>query len=190
MAVLPIKTEPKCKLCRSPHRADIDALIERRSNRESDEAGNRINLEYVCARLSEWGIVNPNEENIKNHWRKHCEVVSGTEKEEFEAALSELNQEMLDVMDASDGTIDGDLRVIFKLGMKRIRGRILRGEDPGVSVEHALKASAELTKRQDNEAKQELLAALTGGIVHALAPAPTPKQIEGAEVIDVEAVEA
>lgn len=188
MAVLPIKTEPKCKICVSEHRAEIDALLERRSNHESDSAGTRINAAYVLARMAEWGLRNPTEDNIKNHWRKHCEVVSGAEKEEVDAALSELNAEMLSVLDASDGTVDGDLRAIFKLGMKRVRGRILRGEDPGVSIDHALKASAELTKRQDNEAKHELLSALTGGIVQSLDAARPLKQIEGAEVIEGEAV--
>lgn len=192
MAVLALKTEPRCKICRSAHREEIDALLERRSKLESDADGKRINLQYVLARLTELGVPNPNEENIKSHWgrQKHSFIISEAEEKEQATALDDLKSEMLATLDASDGTVDGDLRAIFKLGMHRIRGRIMRGEDPGVSVEHALKASAELTKRRDNEVKQELLGALTAGIVKSIAPASPPKQIEGAEVIEGEAVEA
>lgn len=194
MAVLPTKTEPKCKICQSEHRAEIEALLERRSNREKDDSGKLINLEYVLAQMEAWGVPNPNAENVKSHWRPasdkgHCQIVSEDEAKEFGTDMDELRSEMLDILDGSDGTVDGDLRVIFKLGIKRIRGRILRGEDPGVSVDHALKASAELTKRQDNEVKHQLLETLGAGMTQALAQRKEPKQIEGAEVIDAEATE-
>jgi hypothetical protein len=190
--VLAAKTVPSCKLCKHPRRAEIDALLEKRSNKIRDPKTKQLlfTAEILKKRFAEeFGVVNPTDENLQVHWKKHCEVVTQAEVNEVEDALSELNQEMLDIIDGSDGTVDNDLRVVFKLGMKRIRGRVLRGEDPGVSVDHALKASAELTKRQDNEAKHELLQALTGGIATALSAPRQPLPIEGAEVIEVEVVE-
>lgn len=187
MAVLATKTEPKCKLCRHPNRAEIDALLEKRSKGETDDQGRRFNQEYVLEILATWGVKNPTAENIKNHWRKHCEVVSAETVEEQEQALDELKTQMLAILDESDGSVDGDLLATFRLGIARIRGRILRGEDPGVSLDHAMKAAAELSKRQHNEAGRELLGALVGGIGRALAEPRQPKQLDQpAEVIDVE----
>lgn len=190
MAVLPIKTEKRCKLCSHPNRPDIDVLLEKRSNGESDENGRRFNEEYVKEILSGWGVENPTLDNLKNHWKKHCQVVSSEEAEEAAAELNDLSKEMLAVLEESDGSLDGDLRAVFRIGIGRIKGRILRGEDPGVTLDHALKASAELTKRSHNEAQRELLGTLAGGLAAALAPPVQPRQISGAEVIDVEAVEA
>lgn len=194
MAVLPTKTVPACKICKSEHRADIEALLERRSKREKDDDGNLINGEYVLEKMREWGVPNPTTDNIKSHWRPgtdsgHCEVVTERDANAVADAVSANNQEMLDILDASDGSVDGDLRAIFKVGMRRIRGRIVQGGDPGVSVDHALKASAELTKRRDSETKHQLLAALGAGMQTALEQRKAPKQIEGAEVIEAEAVE-
>lgn len=189
MAVLATKTEPKCKLCSHPNRPEIDVLLEKRSKGETDDKGRRFNGEYVLEILATWGVKNPTLENIKTHFGKHCEVVSATTAEEAEKALSDLNQGMLAVLDESDGSVDSDLRAIFKLGLMQIRGRVLRGESPGVTVDHSMKAAAELTKRQHNEAGRELLGALVGGIASAIAKPKEPKQIGRAEVIDAEAVE-
>ena len=189
MAVLALKTEPKCKLCSHPNRAEIDVLLEKRSKGEFDDKGRRFNADYVLEILGGWGVVNPTLENLKNHWKKHCELVSAEEAEQVASQLSELNAEMLAILDESDGTVDADLRAMFKLGMKRIRGKILSGNDPGVTPEMSLKAAGELTKRAHNESTRELLGTLAGGLALALAQPQQPKQIEGAEVIDVEPVE-
>jgi hypothetical protein len=192
MAVLAIKTEPKCKLCQHSHRPEIDLLLEKRSKGEVDADGNKVNEEYVLAKLTEWGVVNPNKANLTGHFKRHCEVVTDDEAAQVQQELSELNQQMLAAMDESDGSIDGDLRAIFKIGMKRIRGRILQGQDPGITLDHALKSSAELTKRSHNEAQRELLGTLGAGLAQALMAPVRPRQIEpaGEVVIDQEPVEA
>lgn len=189
MAVLPIKTEPKCKLCSHPNRAEIDVLLEKRSKGETDDQGRRFNAQYVMEILAEWGVKNPTVENLKGHWKNHCEVVSAATAEEHEKALSDLQKKMLEILDASDGSVDADLLAMFKLSKESIRGRILRGENIGLTPDHMQKFAAELTKRQHNEAGRELLGALVGGITQSLAAPKQPKQIEGAEVIDQEAVE-
>ena len=189
MAVLAIKTEPKCKLCKHPNRPDIDALLERRSKGDSDAHGNRINEQYVLKQLHEWGVENPTKQNLTNHFAKHCELVTDEEAVEREQELSELQAEMLEALEESDGTIDGDLEAIRKVGMRAIRRKILEGRDPGITNDHVLKAVAEQTKRSSNEAARTLLGTLTAGLAGALAKPKEPKQIEGAEVITVEAVE-
>ena len=195
MGVLPSKTVASCKLCKHPRRSEIDELLLLRSQKARDPVTKKLThtADILRERLaSEFGVENPTLENLAMHWKKHCEVVSDAEVADVTAALDEHNAELLAIIDASDGTVDANLRVIHKLSMARIRGRVLRGEDPGVSVDQGLKAVGELTKRQDNEAKNELLTALTGGIVDSIAAGRQPKQIEAGEVeiIDVEVVES
>lgn len=193
MAVLATKSVPSCKLCKHPRRAEIDVLLEKRSDKVRDPGTKKLLFtgEIVKRLLAEqFDVENPTDENINVHWRKHCEKVSEEEAQEVASALDEHQEELLALVDGSDGTVDGDLRVLFKLGMARIRGRILRGEDGGVSVDHVLKASAELTKRQDNEVKRDVLTALAGGVGLALSQAMQPKQLsQPVEVIDAEPVE-
>lgn len=186
MAVLAIKTEPKCKLCQHPERAAIDALIEQRANREKDADGNQINLEYVLARLIEWGVVNPNEDNIKIHWRRHCQ--RQTDQAVVAAIDAQLGaaQKLLEGGEHAD--VDDTLRTILTLGRADLEARVARGERV-ITVDHMLKAVAELTRRDHNQAQQDLLGALTMGIGAALGPAKPVKELAGAEVVEVEAVE-
>ena len=187
MAVVAIKTEPRCKLCTHPRRAEIDALLERRSRGDLDDAGNRINSDYVEKLLIEWGVVNPNKANFTIHFGKHCEVLADEQAVEREKELSELHQEMLDALDDSDGTIDGDLEAIRKVGMKRIRKLVVEGKDPGITNDHLLKAVAEQTKRSSNDAARSLLGQLAGGLVQAIAGSHAPRQITSpVEIIDAE----
>lgn len=196
MAVLQTKTEARCKICSSPHRAAIEALLEKRSDKVRDPVTRELlySGDIVLAKLrDEYGIENPTLENISGHWKKHCEKVSVEEVADVEAALDEHREELLAILDETDGSVDGDLRVIFKLGIARIRGRVLRGEDPNVTTDQSLKAAAELTKRQDNEAKRDVLQALAGGIGLALtrgAKQATLPPGEQPEVIEQEPVEA
>jgi len=189
MAVVAIKTEPRCKLCTHPQRSDIDALLERRSRGDLDDKGNRINQEYVIKVFAEWGVKNPTKENLTTHFGKHCEVLEDEAAVEREKELDEIHQEMLDALDNSDGSIDGDLEAIRKVGMRRIRKLVLEGRDPGITNDHLLKAVAEQTKRSSNDAARSLLGQLAGGMVQALATRQEPRQLPAAEVIDVEAVE-
>jgi hypothetical protein len=191
VGVIAIKNEPKCKLCRHPQREEIDALLELRSALTRDPETKQLiyTLPVVLKQLAEWGVENPTEDNIKAHWRKHCEVVAEGVAVGHDAALEELRVEMLTILDASDGSIESDLTALRKLAMARIRLRVMKGEDPGVTVDQLLKSVAEMTKRAHNEATHELLTSLAGGMTRALAERRTPRAIEGAEVVDAEAVE-
>ena len=195
MGVLPSKTVASCKLCKHDRRSEIDELLLKRSLKTRDPVTKQLTHTADIIRqllADDFGVENPTLENLAVHWKKHCQVVTDAEVADVAKALDEHQEELLAIVDGSDGTVDSNLRVIHRLSMARIRGRILRGEDPGVSVDQGLKAVGELTKRQDNEAKHELLSALTGGIVDSIAAGRQPKQIEAGEVeiIDAEVVEA
>lgn len=187
MAVRAIKTEPKCKLCRHPQRTEIDGLLELRSNLTRDPVTRKLiwTSPIVLAQLGEWGVENPTEENIKLHWKKHCEKVSGESVEEDnEAALAAIKN-------LQDGGVHADtdenLRMVGSVWRAQFDAKIAKGEIPAVSTEHMLKAAAELTRRASSETQHQLLTMFAEGMT--IAAGKQPKQIEGAEVIDVEAVE-
>lgn len=189
MAVLASRSESKCKLCQHPQRADIDALLERRSNKESDEAGNRINATYVLRTLGEWGVTNPTEDNIKIHWRRHCEKIQSETLEAVQHAALQKLEEM--ERDGVHIDVNQDLDWLWAIGLAEIRERIARGEKSGITPDLLMKVAAEKTRRQHNESQDELLRALTGGIAGALAATPLvqlrPKahlELEAAEVFE------
>lgn len=193
MAVLATKTERRCKLCTHPRRADIDALLERRSNRERDEAGSNINEEYVLKQLGDWGVHNPTPDNIKAHWKRHCEVITSKTLEATQKVALEKSRELIEGGKHVD--VDENLRWLVTVGRAEIEERIVRGEKSGVTIDHVLKATAELTRRSHNAAQHDLLKELTGGIAQALtAPKkelPPIEVIEGVQaeytVLEVEA---
>lgn len=164
MPVVPIKTESRCKLCKHARRGDIDALLEKRSNREKDEHGTPINLEYVLARLSEWGVANPNEDNIRAHWKRHCEVQSGEVMQRREAAATRV----LDAFREGDRSVvvdaDDALDFIIAQGVEEAAARIEIEGKAGVTLDQVLKAIDAKTKRKQSEATNEVLRALSGAI--------------------------
>lgn len=175
MAVIAIESQQRCKLCKHAERTAIDALLERRSKLESDGDGKRINLEYVLARFAEWGVENPTGENVKNHWKKHCEVVSEEEAEARVDAAADAIQQILADPDAPID-VEGSLRRIIALGMAELEQRVKSGLRTGVTIDHIMKASDALARRGQNEAQAELLKAIGGGVADVFAKAlnPTP----------------
>lgn len=185
MAVLAIKTETKCKLCVHTHRPEIDAWIERRSNREVDTDGVRINLEYVLEKMRGLGVENPTEENVKNHWQKHCARTADTTVVATKTAAAEALIKIL----SGEVTVDvnRDLDRLWAIGLAEIEARIAAGERSGITPDVLLRVAQEKTRRAHNETQADLLTALTGGIAAAFRPV---KEIDAAEVIDVEIEEA
>jgi hypothetical protein len=188
--IIPSKSEPKCKLCRHPQRNEIDQLLLLRKELTRDPEGKLMyTLPVVLKTLGEWGVENPTEDNIKNHLKRHCEVLAdGAAPSATGEEVHRIEQDMLEALDSSDGTLDGDLLSMWQIGKLRLRKRILRGEDVGVTNDHMLKVAAELTKRSHNQSQHELITALTGGIAQAIGQAAQPKQLGPVEfeVIDAE----
>jgi hypothetical protein len=191
MGVIARIHEPRCKICSHPRRVEIDALLEKRSQRIRDPETKKLlySRDIVIKTLLEWGITNPTPDNVDRHWQKHCEVVSDAEATSLQDALNAASQEMLDIINARDGSVEGDLHAIRAMSMARLRQKALRNEDVGVTVDMGLKATTELTRRASSEAARDLLSTLAGGISKALG-GPGRKEIADAEVVlEIEAAE-
>jgi hypothetical protein len=187
-----IKHEKRCKICASPHADAIDALLLKRSKREKDAEGKTVNLDYVLAAMTEYGIENPTLDNVKGHWKNHRQVVSEEEVAEQTERLNEAIQQ-LESGEFEFEDVDEGLRFFFSVGMKDLKRKVAAGELSGITHDHLLKAAGEITKRRQNDAQQELLRALGGGIqqvfTKALGGGEQQPQIEQGEVIDAEVVE-
>lgn len=168
MPVLAIKSEQRCKLCRSDHRSEIDDLLEKRSLRKKNESGETINLPYVLRALAvDYAIDNPTAENVKVHWQKHCEQVSDAKKDQQEQEradiLAKIESGEIELED-----IDEAARKLFTLGYHEILERAKRGEKTGITVDHVIKFGDLLTKRRHNEKTEQLFDALGGAISQAM----------------------
>lgn len=186
MAVLQIATASRCKICQHARRADIEILLEKRSRHERDENGERINLEYVKRKMAEFGVPNPTDENVKNHVQKHLEFVDDTIQAQAIQASQQKAKEMRAAREG--GSVEADLRWIIDVGIGEVEERVARGEKSGVTLDHVMKAAAELSRRSHSESQRELLGALVGGIASAL-PGRPMKQLNDGEIIDAEVIE-
>lgn len=170
MPVRAIKTELRCKLCAHAKRREIDELLEQRSMR-------KINLEGVLAQLVEWGVENPNEDNVKNHWRKHVEIVSV----EVAEAQSEARQEIVTRGKEVDVTnTDAVIDRLIELGVSDLEAALEAAGTSGVTVDQLLKALSLKTQRKSSEAMAGLFGSLGKGIEGVFkkaldSPAPVPQ---------------
>lgn len=198
MAVLASKSEPLCKICKHEKRAEIDAILELRSNlTRGDDLPNGKkgpllwNMEKVLAQLAEWELPNPTEENVKTHWRKHCTVVK---TEQIEAAQHAVLVK-LDDLRAGGKHADPDevLRLIITIYTEELYEKLARGEKSGIPGDLMMKAQQELTRRAHSETQNELLTMFGQGMSEAfkaIQAGPRQAQIEQADdVIDQEPVE-
>jgi hypothetical protein len=182
MAVRQIRSEQRCKICASPDRAEIDSLLELRSTLGKLEDGTRVNGDYVLKRMGELGIRNPTIDNIKLHWKNHCEVVDDALAEQLEGAAGRA----LEALD-SGGTVDADAALdrIVAVGMAELEEKIRNGQKTGIGVDHIMKAIDSKTRRGHSEAQSELLRSLGGGISDVFKKAlgkPTTAELEEATV--------
>lgn len=184
MAVLVIKSEPKCKLCQHPRRVEIDELLELRADRARDKDGNFTHTtDQVIAMLrADFEVENPTLDNLKIHWRKHCARTQATTAVAAqEAAADKLIQILTGEVKVD---VDTDLDRLWAIGLAEIEARISRGERSGITPDLMVRIAQEKGRRQHNEVTHELLTALTGGIGQALGQGV--KQIGRAEVVDAD----
>jgi hypothetical protein len=199
--------QPRCKLCKTAERSEIDGLLFLRSRGFVAPDGQKVNLQYVQRRASELGVPNVTKENVTTHWQKHCRVVEleqpdapppppDADAEQKEAAYEEFSRLLDGDVDQVD--LDGVLRAMFKVGAIEFVGRVKRGEAK-ISPELMIRISDAITKRRQNEAQGDLLRALAGGATLALQKAfgpeqpalpaadiviPDPQEIEEAELVE------
>lgn len=188
MPVLPIKTELKCKLCKHPEREAIDALLEMRSNRQKDAAGVLVNEAYVKDFLLKAGVDNPTLDNIKNHWKKHCEVVKEETKEALEG---EREKAIADLMArAHEMSLDDLMEWVARQGVHEAMLRELLEGKSGVTLDHSMKAVDTITRRKQENGQRKFFEALGGGIAKALSGGNVKQLEERGEVVqEIEAGE-
>lgn len=205
MAVLAIQSVKACKLCSHAERLAIDALLEKRSRRETDSDGNNINLEYVLRTLGEWGVRNPTEENVKNHWKKHCEMIDEAEAATNAAEASVLTEAQLKVARRvlGDAVLAGDetatpeqllelQRALFPL---EVVDRIRAGRPLGITWDQLDRGINTQTRRAQEEKADELvrmLAAASGTAIaaqgRAIEALASGSPVEGEAIEDAEVV--
>lgn len=189
---------PLCKFCRSDKADRINNLLERWHHREDSDEGGVITRSYVLKRLAEWGIDNPNYDNIKSH-RKHIRIVSEAQaasvaqsEEEDNADWVEAQKRILEKIaerggDVADRVVETQLLIFEEF----TRIQLEKGIAKPATLDQIRGMIGEKTKRKASDAQDELLKALGGGIgmvfEKALGGGDQPKQIE--RVIDGEVVE-
>lgn len=197
MAARVADTNLRCKLCAHPKRAEIDALLERRSRRE-------MNLEQVLERLVEFGVKNPNIDNIKGHLgqkgnKAHTVFVDDAEKAKDDAVDEALREQALAIFERVMGadwrertpTPDQVLEIQRALYLHKLELELREGKLPDVTHDQVLKNIGEGTKRKHNEAQEELLKGL-GSAAGAFATrmlGPAPEVIEHEPIEEAEVKE-
>ena len=197
MPVNAIKSAPRCKLCKTEHRPLMDSLLEMRSNGESDADGRRVNFDYVAARYAE---LHPGEklteENVKGHWKNHCEKITVDEAGKLAEADAKVNAAKAAVFDRVLGegwrdrpkTPDEYLEVLRELAFIELHEKAASGAALGLTIDHALKGIDSSTRRKQEETTASVLRMLGAGIGQALV-AKKQEELPAAEVIEGEAVE-
>ena len=184
MAVRAVSTAPRCKLCQTPHRASIDLLLERRSKGETDEVtGRRFNFGYVKELVEAMGVPNLTEENVKVHWKKHCEVISDAAEERAAEVHERMKAEL-----PEDATLEQKIAWATRLFENQTLARIEAGEDPGLTWDQYIKLLGLQSQRKQDEAQQALFKSLGAGLQMALAKGDSKPALPAAD-IEVEATE-
>ena len=163
MPVLATKTEEKCKFCQSPDRVEIDAILERRHLKQ-------LTIPQALAEIAKLDVENPNYDNMRLHFSKHCEFLTPSQyeaaqrKEMEQEQTSGLAEEILAMCDKEFGDgwqsrpLTNDEFLLFTriCSQHDMLLRIRRGEKTGATIDHGLKSVGEGTRRKHNESEEEM----------------------------------
>lgn len=183
-----LKTEPKCKICSSPHRGEIEDLLAIRSDGASiqleDGTERRVTEEYIFGIAQErWGF-RLNRNNIGTHFSKHFQKGNPAVLKQAHSDAAEELIERIKRGEIPKKTPEELLDLIIGLAFEKA------AFDPrSVTLDHGLKAVAEKTKRKQNDAQDELLAALGRSIEKSVdrIPLPEPRPVDGTPPPEIEA---
>lgn len=173
-----IKTETRCKICSSPWRGEIEDLLAIYSERGSLDDGTRVTGDYLKTIAPErWGM-KLNDPNIQSHLQRHFQVgrkENSALQQDARMALQERSQ----AGEIEKVAVDDFLEDIIGIGREKAR------LDPNsVTIDHALKAAAELTKRKADDSRQRLMEQVIAGRSRSLG-----LEQENAIVVDAIVVE-
>jgi len=186
LAVRQVKSEQRCKLCKSPHRAEIDQLLLQRSNRVVLPDGTAVNGDFVKARALELGVENPTHENLTSHWKNHCQVVDRNDEEEIAEAvksvLGDITPEQLQEMTAADR-----LELLEQQGFLELQARLLRTGKTGITIDQLIRINELKQRQKSNEDQRRFLGALGAGLTAAIGRAIAPPELPAPAHPDLDA---
>lgn len=181
-----LKTEPRCKICTSPYRGEIEDLLAIQSRRGALDDGTRVTQEYIFSLAQDrWGF-QLNAANLSSHGTKHFipgdpQVLAVTQEDAKLDLVERMRRGEIEKV-----PVDDALELIVGIGVAKIKA------DPNsVTVDHVLKASGELTKRRQDDALERQMVMAGAGLARffGVAEAAVTKMAnpEG-DVVDAEVV--
>ena len=171
-----LKSQWNCKICQSEKRIDIEDVLVIREHRNLMPDGSRPTMAWIINNSERLFGVQLNEDNVKSHLKRHFSFTGrGAVAEVRKSNDVELIRGGFD--EAVTVAPDDFLTQVVAAGAQKVKV-----SPEAVTIDHALKAVAELTKRKTSDRD----ALLMGALVEALSK---PKQAAPAgEVIDAEVV--
>ena len=179
-----VKTVDRCKICGCAHRAEIEDMIVIGRRGELLDNGIKPTQKWIQENAERlWGIT-VNASNIHAHFKADGGHFVEGDPAELEQQQRDLATEMVHLVQSGDVemvSIEKFCETVIALGYQRV---LL---DPSkVTIQDALKAAAELTKRKHDETTAKLMQALAAGTEAALRriePPKPPDQIVDAEIV-------
>jgi hypothetical protein len=194
-ALRPVSTERKCRICRSPKRAEVEALLSRLG--ETDDVYGVLTLDRIAKTILPAldGGGPSSASGLKRHRRLHAEGASSpvepawAENDELQALIAEVG-EMAAQHRVSPAAL---LNLQQRLYLLDLRRRLARGESVAVTADAAARAAAQLQKTEREAEEGEFLRVLAMGIEQSFrgkigGAEPTCELIEGELVEDAEVV--
>ena len=174
-----VQTQPRCKICSSRHRGDIEDFLVMR-HRGTLYEGTAMTWDRFYAGSQEWWGFKLNKMNVKRHWDSHFKMGGGVEKKQAEAKQALVDRSLAG--DVERVAVDDYLERVVDLAAMRAK------LDPGsVTIDQGLKAAAELTKRKADDSRLRLMEQVIAGRSAGLGLSNTP-QVESENAIVVEAI--
>lgn len=170
VVAVPVSTHPRCKICKSPNRKQIDNL-------RAAQLNGGMNLEEFLSAASELVGEEVNIDNRKSHFGtmdkpKHTRLAEKGMTEQEQVRDAELNQERDDLAERTFTRVLGEewrertptneeyLELVRALSVHDLFIAVKSGEKVGITVDQGLKSVGEATKRKHDTTRDELLLAL------------------------------
>jgi hypothetical protein len=162
MPVRPLKIDSRCKICQNDKRYEIDQLLYiqftitggRRPN------GKLATAPAMCAYLEyKYGMVNMHRDNLRVHWRNHCEW------SETDGEVTQAEREARDAIEAELGEgwearilrRDEVLKILYSFESKKLLKSLISGAPlQGAAVERIVKMANELGKQGGSDSIDDL----------------------------------
>ena len=157
-----MKTEPRCKICTSPYRGEIEDFIALQAHGGTLDDGTRVSIEWIKRQAQEWWGFKLNDPNIQRHRDKHFRIGDPGQLTTVEDSRQQLQRKSR-AGELERHGVDDFLESIVTIAANKA------SIDPErVTIDHGLKAAAELTKRRQDDAIERQMMQAGAGLAAAL----------------------